>query len=58
MPLRVRRGVVKVFDSIDEMANKLQLRPAEVHKAFDEIPALQETETADHFGKTFQQISI
>lgn len=46
-------GAVKVFESIDEMANKLQLPPAEVHQTFDEIQELQKTETADRFGRTF-----
>lgn len=46
-------GAVKKFESIDDMANKLQLPPAEIHKTFDGIQALQATGTADRFGRTF-----
>jgi len=46
-------GAVKLFESLDEMANNLQIPSKEVQKTFAEIRALQKTETADPFGRTF-----
>jgi fumarate reductase flavoprotein subunit len=46
-------GAVKVFESIEELANKLQLPPAEVYEVFDEIRTLQKNNEADRFGRNF-----
>ncbi|MBU2954781.1 FAD-dependent oxidoreductase [Marinobacter sp. F3R08] len=49
-------GAVKVFQSIDDMAKKLQLPSADVHQVFDEIRTLQTNGTADRFGRTFPAV--